>query len=723
MVQLLSPEQVANADTDPAQYVEASRTESAPVPPTPAIDLLQGIRIGWRDLAQETAHSISHLSQATVEQVLEIGQKLLRVQKDLKKKEYPVFLSVLGWTSTKARKFINLAKTFAGFELKQLIGIDITTLLSLCSKRYAGVVAQLREVAEITNELIEQLIKDNRTSKKPNLDPISGWKRSRSGGGRFYNLLIHSEEVGLSIESQAAEDNILPQRVIAEAVALRAIHKSSAKPTEYRADKEPQEQQTTVEVEALELEPEHIAPGQELDLLELKAIEHQAADENILPFRVIEEALALSAIQNSSVKPTEYRADTQPEAQQATVEALELEPDHTTPRQELDLLELKTGDEVDSTPTLIAADGAVKASEAVDESGLVSEAVDEIIAPLVTAGAPQETPSIEVEATEVTAADTEPAQHQSQVFAPAPEFFHSPTTEAVPQPKVAAEPMESPAVSVLRQDTVALLPDESATTTMLPESGVASVPPEPVNDMQAVATKFLVECPVIRPAWDMLNQIRDGENYLREIETQIEQINSKLARHDLTRQVERELKGVLQNRQKLRSNKISQIVNLADTYNIPADYEALRTQGRVVLEQGYAEKLLRRAKTWPLVARIVGSDKAQFIKLVKDWEVEEKLVLVEMLSTYLKTEAGALNQIDWLPKTLLEKALSTLSFTLNKIASCDNLVDEAEFEYLHGFKFVSVEKLGTRDERWLFIGDGESFIPMFGRSDFSVENV
>ncbi len=258
---------------------------------------------------------------------------------------------------------------------------------------------------------------------------------------------------------------------------------------------------------------------------------------------------------------------------------------------------------------------------------------------------------------------------------------------------------------------------------MLPDSGVTSVPSEPTNHPQAVATKFVVECQVIRPAWDMLNQLRDGENYLREIDNQIEQINSKLERHDLTRQVERELNGVLVNRKKLRFNKIAQIVTLADTYNIPADYEVLRTQGRVVLEHGYAENLLRRAKTWPEVATIVGSDRAEFIKIVKEWEAAEKLVLVEMLSTYLKTEACALTQIDWLPKTLLEKALSTLSFTLKKIASSDNLVDEAEFEYLHDYKFVSVEKLGTRDERWLFKGEEDSFIPMFGHNDLTVEQV
>ncbi len=202
MLQLLAPEQVANASTDPAHYVEASVPVLAPVPPTSAQDQLQGIRIGWRDLACGTVQSIRRLSQATVEQALEIGLILLRIQKDLKKKEYSTFLSVLGWASTKAKKFINLAKTFSGFELKQLIGIDITTLLSLCSKRYAGVVAQLREVDEITSELVEQLIKDTRTPRKPKQEPISGWKRSRSGGGRYYSGL-RSDEV------QHQQDNVI----------------------------------------------------------------------------------------------------------------------------------------------------------------------------------------------------------------------------------------------------------------------------------------------------------------------------------------------------------------------------------------------------------------------------------------------------------------------------------------------------------------------------------
>jgi hypothetical protein len=229
MLQLLLPEQVASDDAEPDQDVEASRIEIAPPPPPPTVqELLESIRMGWRDKAGETAQLVRRLSQATVEQALEIGRRLLGIQKELKRKEYSAFLSVLGWASAKARKFINLATTFSDFDPSQLVGIELTTLLSLCTKRYAAVVEELREVEHITQQMVEDLIKDSRTPSQPKLEPISGWKRMPSGGGRYYNVLLHSEEVGLSIEHQASSESILPQRVIAEAVALRAQRQEGA---------------------------------------------------------------------------------------------------------------------------------------------------------------------------------------------------------------------------------------------------------------------------------------------------------------------------------------------------------------------------------------------------------------------------------------------------------------------------------------------------------------
>lgn len=195
--------------------------------PSPTHDAVQSIRIGLRDVASETARNIQQLSQATVEQALEMGQQLWRMQRDLKRKEYGAFLSILGWASAKARKFINLAKTFDGFEQSQLIRVELTTLLGLCSSRYSSVVAQLREVQDITQELVEQLIKQNRPARKPKQDPISGWKQNRVGGTRRYEIILHDEVTGLLIEQQAEAEKILPQKVIAEAVALLAQQKSA----------------------------------------------------------------------------------------------------------------------------------------------------------------------------------------------------------------------------------------------------------------------------------------------------------------------------------------------------------------------------------------------------------------------------------------------------------------------------------------------------------------
>lgn len=228
MVQLLSPELVAIASTQPVKQVESIAPLIAPQTPRPTQELLGSIRIGWRDVVGETARNIQRLSQATVEQALEMGKQLWQMQRDLKKKEYSTFLSVLGWASAKARKFINLAKTFSDFEPSQLTGVELMTLNSLCSKRYQAVVDQLPEVEEITQQMVEQLIKETKAPRKPKQDPISGWKQNRSGGARRYEVILHDEQTGISIEQQAKSEGILPHKVIQEGVKLRAQRQEGA---------------------------------------------------------------------------------------------------------------------------------------------------------------------------------------------------------------------------------------------------------------------------------------------------------------------------------------------------------------------------------------------------------------------------------------------------------------------------------------------------------------
>lgn len=214
MLQLLAPERIVNASTETTQHVDGSGKTLAPSLPSPTQSALNRIRVGLRDVAFKTAHQVQKLSQETVEQALEMGQLLWRMQRDLKRKEYGAFLSVLGWATAKARKFINLAKTFDVFEPSQLIGVELTTLRCLCSSRYSFVVARLRETQDITQQLVEQLIKETRSPRKAKQDPISGWKRNRTGGTRRYEVILHDEATGLEIEQQASAEGILPQKVI-----------------------------------------------------------------------------------------------------------------------------------------------------------------------------------------------------------------------------------------------------------------------------------------------------------------------------------------------------------------------------------------------------------------------------------------------------------------------------------------------------------------------------
>ena len=627
---------------------EAMPKMIAPQPPTPAQERLGDIRIDWRDLAGETALVIKRLSQATVEQAMEIGQHLLRMQSDLKKNEYSTFLSVLGWASAKARKFINLAKTFSDFERSHLVGIELTTLLSLCSSRYSGVVAQLREFSEITQELVEQLVKETQTPRKQKQEPVSGWKQSRSGGGRYYNVLLHSEEVGISIESQADAEEILPQRVIEEAIALRAAHKSSPVPvSDYRAAQLEELQDVVENARVLDRENRELSlevHKRGVQIAELKELLSERSAVNV-------EAGAISLIdaRKSAIAPEMVEAELETE---------------------------------------VAALIPESASESTQET--VQEGHN-------TATAQESSPQ-------------DAAQALEPVEAPRP--------AEIPQ---SDEHSEEIADATAPQSDVVLLTQEKATTTTAAQNAVGSEQVRSAQLRDETSNTSVMERHVIRPDWDQLNQIRGAESYLRNLDSQIKEINTKLENHNLDRNVVRELKGVLANRQKLRSNKIAQIVVLADSHSIPADYEALRTQGRFVLEPSYAEKFIRRAKTWTEVAMIVGQDKGQLARAVKEWGTEEKFVLIQMLSSYLSTEATALTQIDWLPKTLLDKSLSTLSFTLKRIAKTNNVVDDIEWSHLHGCKFVAVEKLGTQNERWTFEGDGQERIDMFDREYFWVE--
>jgi len=221
------------------------------------------------------------------------------------------------------------------------------------------------------------------------------------------------------------------------------------------------------------------------------------------------------------------------------------------------------------------------------------------------------------------------------------------------------------------------------------------------------------DCQILAADWETIQQLRDAESSLQKIDAKIQRLNSPLAKSGSNTVVERELKH-------LRSLKVSEIVDLINSNGISGYYEELQNSCRVVLDPKYASAFLLQSKSWADVVLVVGSDGKQLRKSLKDWTLESKQLLVQLLSTYLEAEPNALGQIDWIPGKLIAKALSTLTFKIRKIGGPNNLVDEPKIEYI-SCDFVSLEYPGTDRERWMFRDSNNKNYAVFGRDEIGIE--
>lgn len=420
--------------------------------------VLAGFRKEHREYATATAKETLVGGKSATETILQMATWVQEIRSHLNRKEFGTFVKgLLQWVGDEARKYLDIARVFEGFDLSQLVCLEPFTILKLRFKRYAPVVTALREQPVITPKIVQDLISEL-LPKRPRTKPDSittGWKQCRSGGGRYYNVLLHDEAIGKSIEEQAEAEGILPIKVIKEAIALRSQHKSaSIQPNEYVAA-QPEEVQTVVE------------QAQSLDT------------ENQKLMRQLQE-------RNCRIAELEARL-----AQGASI-----------------------------------IDAITKESKQ-------------------------------------------------------------------------------------------------------------------VCDIDRNGSHVLVE-------QDDVQEQDDPDQVTRSC-------------------------------------------------------------------------LLKQAQTWEDVAAAMGCDRQQFLKTVKNWTLEQRQALVKPLSVYLETEANALEHITWIPKNLLDKALSTLSFKVRILGGANNLADEPEIEYIDNCSFVSLEYPGIRSEQWIFRDSNNKLYPVFGRDKFEIE--
>jgi hypothetical protein len=196
-------------DSHLEQQVDVSAPES-----------FQKIRLAMRDMAIRALEEIRRKNRAVIENALSVGQRFLETKQGLKRLEYKIFLGEIGWSIVKANKYAKLAKTFADFSLDQIEQLELTTLFSLCLPKYSDLVEKLHSIPQLTQQKLEQLMKEFCQQSKPRLTkPVSGWKPV-PGGGRCYQFVAHDDELGVSIERHAQKKAVLPVQVVKEAMLL-----------------------------------------------------------------------------------------------------------------------------------------------------------------------------------------------------------------------------------------------------------------------------------------------------------------------------------------------------------------------------------------------------------------------------------------------------------------------------------------------------------------------
>lgn len=123
--------------------------------------------------------------------------------------------------------------------------------------------------------------------------------------------------------------------------------------------------------------------------------------------------------------------------------------------------------------------------------------------------------------------------------------------------------------------------------------------------------------------------------------------------------------------------------------------------------------LILQCQTWVQLAQAVGQNTQKLVKAANQITREQRRGLVTLLVAHLCQNPAHLNQLAWVPAKLRDRTLNQLTFTIRRIGGAANVLD-ACIESISGCKFVSVEHIGTRNERWLFQAIEGNRLPVFG---------
>lgn len=152
--------------------------------------------------------------------------------------------------------------------------------------------------------------------------------------------------------------------------------------------------------------------------------------------------------------------------------------------------------------------------------------------------------------------------------------------------------------------------------------------------------------------------------------------------------------------------------NSSNTSDTAATTNSVATL-QVEAVQALANQILL-CTTWVELASLVNENASKLLEATKTMTSEQRREVTHLLATHLCQSPTYLSQLEWIPVKLRDRALSKLTFTIQRIGGVASNVLDACLEYISGCKFVSVAHLGTRQEQWIFQTHDGKNIPVFG---------
>ena len=160
------------------------------------------------------------LGEATVN-ILKNAFYLAKQKVELSRKAYKKLISYWGWEN-EDKKYLKVAQTFKKFSPQDLAQVEPATIFCLANqnKKYAPVIEKLLDISYITQQIVRELMKQQRKPKPFLPEKPTIWRQAKDGRRYWQPGPNYDQETGVILQKLMDSTGKTPQQLLGEALRL-----------------------------------------------------------------------------------------------------------------------------------------------------------------------------------------------------------------------------------------------------------------------------------------------------------------------------------------------------------------------------------------------------------------------------------------------------------------------------------------------------------------------